>query len=65
MLFDLPEQNFISNYYLKKLNPDAKVLNLEKLLKIKKVADIESLYIVKEDVRGFDYVILPGYLIEK
>ena len=50
---------------LTKLNPNAKVLNLEKLLKIKKVADIESLYIVKEDLAGFDYVILTGYLIEK
>ncbi len=65
MLFDLPEQNFVSNYYLTKLNPNAKVLNLEKLLKIKQVTDIESLYIVKEDLRGFDYIILPGYLIEK
>ena len=64
MLFDLPEQNYISNYYLKKLNPNAKVLNLEKLLKIKKVANLKSLHILKDDLKDFDYVILPGYLIE-
>ena len=29
ILFDLPEQNYISNFYLKQLYPNAKVLNLE------------------------------------
>ena len=37
MLFDLPEQNYISNFYLKQLYPKAKVLNLEKLMEIKRV----------------------------
>ena len=65
LLFDLPEQNYISNYYLRKLNPNAKILNLDALIKIKNINSIDDLEIEKTDLVKYDYVILPGYLIEK
>ena len=65
LLFDLPEQNYISNYYLKRLNPKAKVLNLKGLMSMKKTKSLDSIKIEKDDLKEFDYVILPGYLIEK
>ena len=64
ILLDLPEANFISNYYIKSLEPKAKILNLEKILKDKKVKTTENLSIRKSDLVDYDYVILPGYLIE-
>ena len=65
LLFDLPEQNYISNYYLKRLNPKAKVLNLKGLMSMKKTKSLDSIKIEKDDLKKFDFVILPGYLIEK
>ncbi len=65
LLFDLPEQNYISNYYLKKLNPAAKVLDLENLLKLKNVKSLDILKIKKIDLIKYDYIILPGYLIKQ
>ena len=65
LLFDLPEQNYISNYYLKKLNPKAKVLDLENLMKLKSVKSLDSLQIKKIDLISYDYIILPGYLIKQ
>ena len=65
LLFDLPEQNYISNFYLKKLHPKAKVLNLKTLMEIKKVKSIENLALEKNDLIEFDFIILPGYLINK
>lgn len=64
ILFDLPEQNYISNYYLKKLDRNAKILNLEILVKNKKVNNADSIKITKDDLLKYDYVILPGYLIK-
>ncbi len=64
LLFDLPEQNYVSNYYLQKLNPKAKILNLERLVKLKKVKSLNSMNITKDDIINYDYVILPGYLIK-
>ena len=65
LLFDLPEQNYISNYYLKKLNPAAKILNLDSLMKVKNINSLDELKIKKTDLLNYDYIILPGYLIEK
>ena len=65
LLFDLPEQNYISNFYLKQLYPKAKVLNIEALMKIKKVETVETLELEKNDLVEFDFIILPGYLINK
>ena len=65
LLFDLPEQNYISNYYLKKLNPKAKVLDLENLMKLRNVKSLDILRIRKIDLIDYDYIILPGYLIKK
>ncbi len=65
LLFDLPEQNYISNFYLKKLYPKAKVLNLETLMQIKNIESVETLEIGKNDLVEFDFIILPGYLINK
>ena len=65
LLFDLPEQNYISNYYLTQLDPQARVLNLEGLMSMKKTKSLESIKIEKDDIKKFDYIILPGYLIEK
>lgn len=64
ILFDLPETNFVSNYYIKTLDSDAKILNLEKILKLKKIKNIKELAIKKNDLIEYDYVILPGYLLE-
>ena len=63
LLFDLPEQNYISNFYLKKLHPKAKVLNLQTLMEIKRVKSVEHLALEKNDLVEFDFIILPGYLI--
>ena len=65
LLFDLPEQNYVSNYYLKKLNPAAKILNLDSLMKVKNINSLDELKIKKTDLLNYDYIILPGYLIEK
>ena len=65
MLFDLPEQNYISNFYLKQLYPKAKVLNLEILMKIKGLKSVENLSLEKNELKKFDFIILPGYLIDK
>ena len=65
LLFDLPEQNYISNFYLKQLHPKAKVLNLKKLMDIKRVKSVENLALEKNDLTEFDFIILPGYLIDK
>ena len=65
LLFDLPEQNYTSNFYLKQLHPKAKVLNLETLMKIKSVESVEDLELEKNDLLEFDFLILPGYLINK
>ena len=65
LLFDLPEQNYISNYYLKKLTPTAKVLDLENLMKLKNVSSLDILKIKKIDLIKYDYIILPGYLIKQ
>ena len=65
LLFDLPEQNYISNYYLKTLNPAAKVLDLENLMRLKNVKSLDSLKIKKIDIINYDYIILPGYLIKQ
>ena len=64
ILFDLPEANFVSNYYIKILDSEAKILNLEKILKLKKAKKITELAIRKNDLIEYDYVILPGYLLE-
>ncbi len=64
ILLDLPEANFISNYYIKSLEPNAKILNLEKILKLKKVKNTKNLVIEACDLIQYDYVILPGYLLE-
>ncbi len=64
ILLDLPETNFISNYYIKNLEPKAKILNLEKLLKKKNVNTVKNLSIKGKDLLQYDYVILPGYLLE-
>ena len=63
LLFDLPEQNYISNFYLKKLYPKGKFLNLETLMKIKREKSFENLALEKNDLEKFDFIILPGYLI--
>ena len=65
LLFDLPEQNYISNFYLKQLHPKAKVLNLKKLMEIRRVKSVENLLLEKNDLVEFDFIILPGYLIDK
>jgi len=65
LLFDLPEQNYISNYYLKKLNPAAKILNLYSLMKVKNINSLAELKIKKIDLIDYDYIILPGYLIKQ
>ncbi len=65
ILFDLPEQNYISNFYLKKLHPKARILNLESLMKIKRATSVGKLEIRKNDLLEFDFIILPGYLINK
>ena len=65
LLFDLPEQNYISNFYLQQLHPKAKVLNLKTLMEIKRVKSIKNLVLVKNDLLEFDFIILPGYLIDK
>ena len=65
LLFDLPEQNYISNFYLKQLHPKAKVLNLKTLMEIKRVKSVENLALEKSDLVEFDFIILPGYLINK
>ena len=65
MLFDLPEQNYISNFYLKQLYPKAKVLNLEFLMEIKSSKSVENLSLEKNELIEFDFIILPGYLIDK
>ncbi len=65
ILLDLPEQNYISNFYLKQLYPNAKVLNLETLVEIKKIRSIEHLSLEKNELIEFDFIILPGYLIDK
>ena len=65
MLFDLPEQNYISNFYLKQLYPEAKILNLETLMEIKGVKPLENLLLEKNELVKFDFIILPGYLIDK
>lgn len=65
LLFDLPEQNYISNFYLQQLHPKAKVLNLKKLMEIKRVNSTQNLLLVKNDLLEFDFIILPGYLINK
>ena len=65
LLFDLPEQNYISNYYLKKLNPAAKVLDLENLMRLKNVTSLDTLNIKEIDLLKYDYIILPGYLIKQ
>ena len=65
LLFDLPEQNYTSNFYLKQLHPKAKVLNLATLMKIKSVESVEDLELEKNDLLEFDFLILPGYLINK
>ena len=64
ILLDLPETNFISNYYIKSLDPEAKILDFEKLLKQKKVSLTKDLSIKEFDLVQYDYVILPGYLLE-
>ncbi len=64
ILLDLPETNFISNYYLKSLDPRAKILNLENILEKKNVKTVEDLSIMRSDLFLYDYVILPGYLLE-
>ena len=64
ILLDLPETNFISNYYIKCLEPKAKILNLEKILEQKNFKSVENLSITKSDLFQYDYVILPGYLLE-
>ena len=65
LLFDLPEQNYISNYYLKKLSPVANILNLDKLMKVKNIKSLDDLQIKKIDLLRYDYIILPGYLIKQ
>ena len=65
LLFDLPEQNYISNYYLKKLNPAAKILNLDALMTVKNVKSLDDLRLKKVDLLDYDYIILPGYLIKQ
>ena len=65
MMFDLPEQNYISNFYLKQLYPKAKVLNLETLMKIKRLKSVENLSLEEDELIEFDFIILPGYLIDK
>ena len=47
------------------MNPNAKILNLDALIKIKNIKSVDDLQIEKIDLVGYDYVILPGYLIEK
>ncbi len=64
ILLDLPEANFISNHYIKSLEPKAKILNLEKILKQKGVKTTDYLSINESDILKYDYVILPGYLLE-
>ncbi len=65
LLFDLPEQNYISNYYLKKLSPVARILNLDTLMKVKNLKSLDDLQIKRIDLIRYDYVILPGYLIKQ
>jgi len=65
LLFDLPEQNYISNYYLKKLNPTAKILNLDSLMAVKNIKSLDDLLLKKVDLLDYDYIILPGYLIKQ
>ena len=51
---------FICSNYIQKLR-----FNLKTLMEIKRVKSIQNLELVKNDLLEFDFIILPGYLIDK
>ena len=64
-LIYLNKTTYLISPYLKQLYPEAKVLNLETLMEIKRLKFAENLSLGEDELLEFDFIILPGYLIDK
>lgn len=63
VLFDLPEINALQIYYVSKCFPDAKILTYKEL--VEQQGEINTSSSLSMDLlKGYDFVILPGWCIE-
>lgn len=63
VLLDLPEVNVLQTFYLYKNFPEARILNYQSWKALRNANQLQA-WLSREQIRDYDFVILPGWSME-